>query len=107
MKIKGISEPFKRSDKSPGDINMAKIEIFTTKECPKCVKLVAFLEAENMDYEKRMIDSDPDAETDALMLNIIAAPALKVGGVVLRTKDIFTKEGEISEKTKNLLKRSE
>jgi glutaredoxin len=88
-------------------MNMANIEIFTTSECPKCVKLMEFLKAGNIDYDKRMIDSDPDAETDALMLNIIAAPALKVGGVVLKAKDIFTKEGEISEKVKSLLKRSE
>lgn len=47
----------------------------------------------------RMVDKDPEAETDALMYNIFSAPAIKLGEKILRAKDIFTRadlnEGKI------------
>jgi glutaredoxin len=73
------------------------LELFSTTECPKCTKLGEYLTKMGIQYTKRLIDADPEAETDALMLNIIAAPALKKGSVVLRTKDLFQKEGSINE----------
>jgi len=68
------------------------LELFSTTECPKCTKLGEYLTKMGVQYTKRLIDADPEAETDALMLNIIAAPALKKGSVVLRTKDLFLKD---------------
>ncbi len=68
------------------------LELFSTTECPKCSKLGEYLNKMGIQYTKRLIDTDPEAETDALMLNINSAPALKRGGVVLRTKDLFFKE---------------
>ncbi len=68
------------------------LELFSTRECPKCSKLGEYLTKMGIQYTKRLIDADPEAETDALMLNIVAAPALKKGSVVLRTKDLFMKD---------------
>lgn len=68
------------------------LELFSTTQCPKCVKLTEFLAGLGIEPVKRVIDVDPEAETDALMLNIFSAPALKKGDKVLRTKDLFTKD---------------
>jgi len=74
------------------------LELFSTKECAKCAKLGEYLNKMGIQYTKRMIDADPEAETDALMLDIISAPALKKGSLVLRTKDMFIKDAIIEEK---------
>jgi arsenate reductase-like glutaredoxin family protein len=79
------------------------LELFSTKECSKCSKLGDYLTKMGIQYTKRMIDADPEAETDALMLNIIAAPALKKGGVVLRTKDLFMKDQIIEDKVRSFV----
>ena len=75
---------------------MTTFELFSTTQCPKCVKLTQFLATLGIEPVKRIIDADPEAETDALMLNIFSAPALKKGDKVLKTKDLFSKD-EINE----------
>ncbi len=79
------------------------LELFSTTECPKCTKLGEYLNKMGIQYTKRLIDADPEAETDALMLNIIAAPALKKGSVVLRTKDLFMKDQINEEKLRSFV----
>jgi hypothetical protein len=48
------------------------------------------LDAKGIKYEKRVIDIDPLAETDALMYNILSAPALRVNEKVFNSKQLFT-----------------
>jgi glutaredoxin len=79
------------------------LELFSTTECPKCTKLGEYLTKMGVKYTKRLIDADPEAETDALMLNIIAAPALKKGSLVLRTKDLFVKDQIIEDKLRSFV----
>jgi glutaredoxin len=74
------------------------VEVFTTKECHKCPKLIAFLDKHKIKYIKRMVDKDPDIETEALIYNIFSVPALKIGERVLRTKDVFTR-ADLNEST--------
>ena len=52
------------------------LELFTTSTCTKCVALEKKLEAAGIPFVKRVIDLDPEAETDALMLGIRQVPAL-------------------------------
>ena len=77
--------------------------LFSTKECPKCMKLSDYLTSMGIKYVKRVIDSDPEAETDALMNNIFSAPALKKGDSVLRTKEIFDRGQIVEDKLKQFI----
>lgn len=79
------------------------IELFTTSKCPRCEKIVAFLDGAKIEYTKRVIDQDPEAETDAIMLGIHSAPALKIDETVFITREIFTKEDDILSNVKELL----
>lgn len=73
---------------------MKSIQMFSTESCSKCVKLHEFLEENSIPVEVRVIDTDPSARTDALMLKIMSAPALvdMETDVVLRQNQIFNKE---------------
>ena len=64
--------------------------MFSTESCSKCVKLHEFLEENSIPVDVRVIDTDPSARTDALMLKILSAPALVSGKKVLKQKDIFS-----------------
>nr|MDO8109583.1 glutaredoxin domain-containing protein [Candidatus Sigynarchaeota archaeon] len=79
------------------------IEIFTKTDCSKCTKLTDFLNKMGVQFVKRNIDVDPEAETDARMLNILGAPALRKGNKLLRVKDIFFKEQIIEDKIKSFV----
>lgn len=68
----------------------ASVEVFSTSECPKCLELIRYLESRGITYTKRVIDQDPIAETDALMLNICSAPALRVNDDVYHQKALMT-----------------
>jgi len=52
------------------------LELFTTITCTKCAVLEKKLENAGIPFVKRVIDVDPEAETDALMLGIRQVPAL-------------------------------
>jgi len=56
------------------------LELFTTSTCTKCVALEKKLEAAGIPFVKRVIDLDPEAETDALMLGIHSVPVLRNDG---------------------------
>jgi glutaredoxin len=79
------------------------IELFSTTECPKCAKLSEYLSDLGIEYVKRVIDVDPEAETDALMLNIFSAPALRKGDTVLKTKDLFAKDKLLEDNVRTLV----
>ena len=70
------------------------IDIYTTSECPKCVKVASFFDENKIAFKKKVMDQDPEDETDALMLNIISAPAIVYKGMVLREKSMF-KAGKV------------
>ena len=82
---------------------MVEIKVYATTECPKCVKLAEFMDDQEIRYKKCLVDVDPDAETEAIMLNIWSAPGLKIGEEIFRTKQIFTENGEIFDNVKELL----
>jgi len=52
------------------------LELFTTSTCTKCAVLEQKLAAAGINFVKRVIDLDPEAETDAIMLGIRQVPAL-------------------------------
>ncbi|HME53105.1 MAG TPA: glutaredoxin domain-containing protein [Candidatus Lokiarchaeia archaeon] len=52
------------------------LELFTTSTCTKCAVLEKKLENAGIPFVKRVIDVDPEAQTDALMLGIHELPAL-------------------------------
>jgi hypothetical protein len=63
--------------------------MFCKHNCARCSKLAEFLNKEGISFVRRTIDADPDAETEALMLGIFAAPALKKRDKVLGSKELF------------------
>jgi hypothetical protein len=67
------------------------------------VKLSKYLDELEIFHKDKMIDSDPDAETEALLYNIFSVPALRIGENVLRTKDIFKKIDIIKNKLNEFL----
>jgi predicted thioredoxin/glutaredoxin len=75
------------------------LELFTTSTCVRCPVLIEYLHEElHIKTIKRVIDTDPEAETDALMLNIRAVPALRKGDDVLMLKDIMDKDHKLFKK---------
>lgn len=80
---------------------MSDVQLFSTSECTRCTKLSTFFEKNGIKYMKRVIDKDPEARTDALMLKIMSAPAIVVDEKVLKTKEIF--DGEKINENKVLL----
>lgn len=74
------------------------IELFSTSTCVYCPQLETFLTSINARFIKRVIDQDPEAETDALMLGIRGAPALRSGDKILLSKDIVSKDGKFYQK---------
>ncbi len=73
-----------------------QIELFSTKECHRCVKLSEYLSARGVTYKKRVMDLDPEAETDAIMNDIFAAPALKAGDSILLSSDLFPADDNLN-----------
>ncbi len=64
--------------------------VYSNSECPKCEVLKQYLHNHKVEHTVRMIE-EPDAQVDALMLNIYSTPALVIGNNVLHQIDIFTK----------------
>ncbi len=71
----------------------SRVEVFTSRNCPRCRLLKSFLESRGLEFVERRIDEDPEAEVDALMLNIFEVPALVVrgsdGARVLTASEMF------------------
>jgi len=57
------------------------LELFTRSTCTKCAVLVKKLENAGIPFVKRVIDLDPEAETDAIMLGIRQIPSLRENNV--------------------------
>jgi len=74
---------------------MTKIEIFEENVCPNCKKLKAFLEEKGLSYNPLNIQENPDHKVEALMKDIFALPALRIGDDILRAKDMISDAGEL------------
>ena len=73
---------------------MTKLEIFEENVCPNCKKLKTFLEEKRLTYIPLNIQENPDHKVEALMNNIFALPALRIGEDILRAKDMISETGE-------------
>jgi glutaredoxin len=73
---------------------MSKIEIFEENVCPNCKKLKTFLEEKGLPYVKLNIQQNPDHKVEALMNNVFALPALRIGEDILHAKDMISDTGE-------------
>ena len=73
---------------------MTQIEIFEENVCPNCKKLKAFLDEKGISYVKLNIQENPDHKVEALMNNIFALPALRIGKDILHAKDMISDTGE-------------
>ena len=60
--------------------------LYATSACPECERAARILGSLGIPFTKRLIDVDPEAQADALMLNIVRVPAVVVGERVLRGK---------------------
>jgi len=65
-----------------------QIKIFSTRECHRCKKLAAFLEKNGFSVDFLNVD-DPENETDTIMYDIMAVPAIIKGTAILKMRDIF------------------
>ncbi|MCK5587981.1 MAG: hypothetical protein KAI34_04590 [Candidatus Lokiarchaeota archaeon] len=73
---------------------MTKIENFEENVCPNCKKLKAFLEEKGLNYTPLNIQENPDHKVEALVNNVFALPALRIGEDILRAKDMIEETGE-------------
>ena len=64
------------------------LELFTTSTCTKCAVLEKRLEAAGIPFVKRVIDVDPEAQTDALMFGIHNVPVLRNDGKSCSIEDL-------------------
>ncbi len=64
--------------------------VYSSSVCLRCEVLKEYLHSHKIEHTVRMVD-DPDAQVDALMLNIYSTPALVIGNNVLRQVDLFSK----------------
>ena len=65
--------------------------VYSSSVCPRCEVLKEYLCSHKIEHTVRIVD-DPDAQVDALMLNIYSTPALVIGKNVLRQVDLFSKD---------------
>ena len=71
--------------------------VYSSSVCPKCDVLKQYLQDHNIEHTVRKVE-DPDAQVDALMLNIYSTPALVIGNNILHHLDLFNKN-ELNEPT--------
>ncbi len=77
-------------------MNADELELFTTSNCGNCDVLKNLLQGQGVSYIERVVDLDPIAETDALILEIYSVPVLRRGNALLRAGQIF-RHNEIDE----------
>lgn len=65
------------------------VKIYSSRECHRCKKLAAFLERNGFHVDFLLIE-DPENETDLIMHNIMAVPAIVGKTSILKLKDIFS-----------------
>jgi glutaredoxin len=58
-------------------------ELYTTSTCPECERVARILDALNILFTKRVIDQDPEAHADSLMLGITTVPAVVINGNIV------------------------
>jgi hypothetical protein len=71
-----------------GGILLLVCVVFSSSVCPRCDILKQYLQAHKVEHSLRMVE-EPDAQVDALMLNIYSTPALVIGSNVLHQQDLF------------------
>ncbi len=62
--------------------------VFSSNNCPRCEVLKQYLQDNKIKHAVRMVE-EPEAQVDALMLNIYSTPALVIGNNVLYPSDLF------------------
>ncbi|MEX2681535.1 MAG: glutaredoxin family protein [Candidatus Sigynarchaeota archaeon] len=62
---------------------MGPVVLYATSTCPECERAARILDSLGIPYTKRLVDADPEAQADALMLNIVRVPAVVAGDKVL------------------------
>lgn len=65
------------------------LELFTTSTCTKCAVLEKKLESAGIPFVKRVIDVDPEAQTDALMLGITSLPKLRIDEKFIEISEVL------------------
>jgi glutaredoxin len=60
------------------------VVLYTTSTCAECPRVAAILESLGIPFTKRVIDLDPEAQTDALMLKITSVLAIAIGDAGIR-----------------------
>ncbi|MFX1491149.1 MAG: glutaredoxin domain-containing protein [Promethearchaeota archaeon] len=78
--------------------------VYSSNSCPRCEILKQYLSDHNIEHRLRMVE-EPDAQVDALMLNIYSTPALVIDNNILRQNDLFT-NNRLDEKALTLFLRS-
>ena len=63
---------------------MESVVLYATSTCPECERAARILGSLGIPFTKRLIDVDPEAQADALMLNIVRVPAFVIGDDVIR-----------------------
>jgi glutaredoxin len=58
-------------------------ELYTTSTCPECERIARILGTLNIPFTKRVIDQDPEAHVDSLMLGITTVPAVVINGNIV------------------------
>ncbi|MFX1575750.1 MAG: glutaredoxin domain-containing protein [Promethearchaeota archaeon] len=62
--------------------------VYSSSVCPRCEALKQYLQDHNIEHTVRMVE-EPDAQVDALMLNIYNTPALVIDQKVLHQSELF------------------
>lgn len=62
--------------------------VYSSSVCPRCEALKQYLRDHNIEHTVRMVE-EPDAQVDALMLNIYNTPALVIEQKVLHQSELF------------------
>jgi len=63
---------------------MEPVVLYAASTCPECERATRILASLGIPFTKRLVDVDPEAQADALMLNIVRVPAVAVGDTVIR-----------------------
>ncbi len=63
---------------------MEPVILYASSTCPECGRAARALDSLGIPYTTRLVDLDPEAQADALMLNIVRVPAIVVGDEVIR-----------------------
>ncbi|MHC1635545.1 MAG: glutaredoxin family protein [Candidatus Methanospirareceae archaeon] len=83
-----------------------EIKVYSTKNCPNCIKLKKFLQEEGVAYEEVDMGT-AEALTELRMGGVftLTAPVLQIGSVFLTYNDLFNGEQLKKERIKEVISR--